>query len=513
MTSQHGADPDPRRWQALGVTQLAGFMGLLDVTIVNVALPSIQQDLGASVAGVQWVVSGYALAFGLVLAAAGRLGDALGRRRMFLWSLAAFVATSALCGAAPTIELLIAARLLQGLAAGTLGPQSSGLIQQLFSGPERAKAFGVFGATVGLSTAVGPVAGGVILAVAGEPAGWRWVFLVNVPLGLAGLALARRVLPPSPLVRRGVLGEIDTLGAVLLGAGVLCALLPLVQSEAGGLVRLWWLFPAAVALLATFAWWELRTARRGRPPLLEPVLLTGTPGYLTGAMIGLTYFIGFSGLWLVFAIFFQTGLGYTPLESGLAVTSYALGGAVSSAVAGRLVSRFGRWVTVLGLCCVLAGFAAATAVLLLAPAADAGWVLALPLLVAGTGGGAVISPNIALTLDAVPVRMAGAAGGALQTVQRLGSAFGTAALAAVFYGVVSGDGRHYVAGLAAALLTAAGFVLVALVLAVRELRASRRRKLPSTPPSTAPSTAAGTPAGRPATGTVGLAAVQRRQHR
>jgi MFS family permease len=198
-----------------------------------VALPSIQRDLGASAATVQWVVSGYALAFGVVLVAAGRLGDALGRRRMFLVALTAFVLTSALCGAAPTARLLVAARLLQGCAAGVLGPQNSGLIQQLFRGAERGRAFGVFGASVGLSTAVGPVAGGVILAVAGEPAGWRWVFLVNVPIGLAALVVAARVLPRSRPAGRLAIGDLDLLGAALLGGGVLCVLLPLISAEDG----------------------------------------------------------------------------------------------------------------------------------------------------------------------------------------------------------------------------------------------------------------------------------------
>ena len=153
-------------------------MSLLDVSIVNVALPSIQQSLGASMAQVQWVVSGYALTFGLVLVAGGRLGDALGRRRMFLAALTGFIVTSALCGAAPNAELLVAARLLQGLTAGMLTPQNSGLIQVLFQGAERGRAFGIFGATVGLSTAVGPVLGGLILAAAGEQEGWRWIFYV-----------------------------------------------------------------------------------------------------------------------------------------------------------------------------------------------------------------------------------------------------------------------------------------------------------------------------------------------
>ena len=175
-TAVTGYEPDPRRWKALTVTLVAGFMSLLDVSIVAVALPSIQRGLGTSPSAVQWVVSGYALTFGLALVPAGRLGDAIGRRRMFLAALGGFVLCSAAAGAAPNTAVLVAARLAQGVAAGSLAPQNSALIQQLFRDAERGRAFGFFGSTVGVSTAVGPIVGGVILAVAGEPDGWRWIF-------------------------------------------------------------------------------------------------------------------------------------------------------------------------------------------------------------------------------------------------------------------------------------------------------------------------------------------------
>jgi len=178
------------RWRSLVVTQLAAFMALLDVSIVNVALPSIERELDVSAATAQWVVSGYALTLGLTLVPAGRLGDAFGRRRMFLIALSAFIVTSALTGAAPSTELLIAARLVQGVAGGMLIPQNSGLIQELFSGAERGRAFGFLGATVGLATAAGPVIGGLILAMVGGAEGWRWVFYVNVPIGVIALVLA-----------------------------------------------------------------------------------------------------------------------------------------------------------------------------------------------------------------------------------------------------------------------------------------------------------------------------------
>jgi EmrB/QacA subfamily drug resistance transporter len=458
---------DPRRWHALWVTQCAAFMALLDVSIVNVALPSIQRDLGASPSTVQWVVSGYSLAFGLALVPAGRLGDALGRRRMYLIALTAFVLTSALSGAAPNAGLLVAARLLQGLAGGMLTPQNIGLIQELFRGPERGRAFGIMGATVGVSTAAGPVIGGLLLAAFSGAEGWRWVFYVNVPIGLLALVLAVRLVPRSS---GGGLRRLrpDLVGGLLLAAGVCCLLLPLVEAETGGFGRLWWLFGLAALLLAGFARWEVRTLRRRGQPLLDPRLL-GTSGFPAGAALALVYFMGFTGVWLIFALYFQQGLGYSPLRSGLAVTPFALGLAASAVVAGRLVPRLGRWLTVAGVAAVGAGLAAAAVVLRLTGGDSAAWVAAGPLVVAGLGAGMVTSPNTTLTLAAVPSGMAGAAGGALQTVQRIGSAMGTAVLVSVFFQVLGHTDRDYRVAVFGTLLAASGFMVLAFALAVWDL--------------------------------------------
>ncbi|WP_033296401.1 MFS transporter [Amycolatopsis jejuensis] len=464
------AGPDPRRWRALAVTLTAGFMTLLDVSIVNTALPSIQRDLNTGASTIQWVVSGYALTFGLVLVTGGRLGDALGRRRMFLVALAAFVATSALAGAAPDPATLVAARLAQGCAAGMLTPQNSGLIQDLFHGAERGRAFGLFGAVVGISTAVGPVLGGVILALFGDPDGWRWVFYVNVPIGALAFGLAMKLVPATDRRKIRLRTEIDFAGIVLLAVAVLGVLLPLVQSERG---RLWWLFVVAVVFGAAFVWWERRVASRGRAPLLDIGLFTTTPGYASGAAVGALYFCGFAGIWLVFALFFQQGLGYTPLQSGLSVTPFALGSAVSAAVAGRFVSRFGRRLTVAGLGIVVLALLSVALVVQLVPPSAAGFAVAGPLLIGGIGGGMVISPNTTLTLECVPNHLAGVAGGALQTGQRIGTAIGTAVLASVFESVVASSGHR--TALTAAMSCAAAATVVALALATLELRARRRR--------------------------------------
>ncbi|HKN52660.1 MAG TPA: MFS transporter, partial [Amycolatopsis sp.] len=377
------SEPDPRRWKALAVTLTAGFMGLLDVSIVNTALPSIQRDLHASSGSIRWVVAGYMLTFGLVLVTGGRFGDALGRRKMFLLALAAFVITSAMAGAAPNETLLVLARLAQGVASGMLTPQNSGLIQDLFRGAERGRAFGMFGAVVGISTAVGPVLGGAILAVFGNPDGWRWVFYVNIPIGLGAFLLALRLLPRTPKRRIRLRSEIDVVGIVLLGAAVFGILLPVIQSEEAGLARFWWLFLVSVAAGVAFVQWERVLVRRGRSPLLDPRLFTETRGYGPGAAVGTLYFCGFAGIWLVFAMFFQQGLGYTPLQSGLSVTPFALGSAVSAAIAGRLVPRFGRRLTVTGLTMVVLGMLAVALLAGLVPPPWAGIAFAAPLLFAG----------------------------------------------------------------------------------------------------------------------------------
>lgn len=472
-----GEVADPGRWRALAVTQLAAFMALLDVSIVNVALPSIERGLAVPAATAQWVISGYALTLGLTLVPAGRLGDALGRHRMFLIALSAFVVTSALTGAAPSIGLLIAARLLQGVAGGMLIPQNSGLIQELFQGAERGRAFGILGGTVGLATAAGPVIGGLIMALVPGPDDWRWVFYVNVPIGLVALVLATRFVPSRTGGGRHGRG-LDLPGSLLLGGGVLSLLIPMVDTGNGGSNRLWPLWGVAALLLAAFCWWEVRTAGRGRQPLLDP-RLARTPGYPAGAGIGLVYYIGFTGIPLVLALFLQDGLGYSPLRSGLTVTPFAIGVAASAVIAGRLVSRVGRWLTVCGLTTVVVGLIATALVLRHTTGDAAQWAIVGPMLLAGLGAGMVSSPNMTLTLQHVPVEMAGSAGGAVQTTQRIGAAIGTATLATIFYHVLIGTGHDYQLAVSDALLAACGFMLLALLMALAAL--ARRRHRPTQP--------------------------------
>ncbi|MEO7059900.1 MAG: MFS transporter [Lapillicoccus sp.] len=462
-----GYEPDPRRWRILGVALVVGFMSLLDVSIVNVAIPSMQSGLGTSAATIQWVVSGYALTFGLTLVAGGRLGDAYGRRRMMLLGLAGFIVSSAAVGLAPNAALVVVARLVQGATAGLLTPQSSGLIQQLFRGAERGRAFGLFGFTVSVSSAAGPVTGGLIIGLAGQENGWRWLFLINVPIGIAGMLGVARMIP-SREVTDSADTRIDVLGALLLGGAVLCLLYPVVSVEGGHRYTLLILLGVPLFVLAFFRW-EHRLTSTGQAPLLDLTLLRGLPGYLNGLGVGALYFTGFTGLLLVLSVYLQEGLGLTPLAAGLLVTPFALGSAVSAALAGRVVTTIGRRLTVAALGVVIIGVAL-TALLVPSHPTATLWVVLVPsLLVAGVGGGAVVSPNITLTLAEVPPRMGGAAGGALQTGQRIGASIGAAVLMTA-YQLVSHRATPG-EGLRVALVTGVLVLLLALAMAVRALRA------------------------------------------
>ncbi|MGI5284483.1 MFS transporter [Nonomuraea polychroma] len=471
-----GASGFDTRRRALAVCLVAAFMSGLDVSIVNVALPSIREGLRATEDGLQWTLSGYALTFGLLLIPAGRLGDARSRRAIFLFGVALFTLSSAACGLAGDMPLLIAARLVQGMAAGMLNPQVSGLIQQMFGGYERARAFGALGATIGVSTTAGPLIGGALVSILGPEHGWRWVFLVNLPVGIALLPLAYRVLPAPRKVESGERREsMDPMGVLLLGVGVAGLLLPIIQRHQWEGGTKWLLIPAALTVLVGFVAWERVYPRE---PLID-LSLFRKRSYSMGSAIALFYFAGFTGIFFTFTLYLQSGLAYSPLMAGLAITPFALGSASASVVGGRLVSRAGRRLVAAGLTTVIVGLSATMAATALVPGHGVGLATALPLLVAGVGSGLVISPNQAITLSEVPPEGGGSAAGVLQTGQRLGSAVGIAAVGSTVFGSLS-DGwptafRH---GLLVVLL----FIAVALAAALYDLLRTYRSAAPRDQP-------------------------------
>ncbi|HEY0215682.1 MAG TPA: MFS transporter [Cellulomonas sp.] len=483
MTStpaQHSPDLDPNRWRALGVCLAIGFITMLDVSIVNVALPSIERSLDAGASQLQLIVAGYTLAFGLVLVPAGRLGDARGRRTLFLVGLVGFAATSLGAGLAPSDEMLAVARLLQGASAGLLNPQVVGTIQQLFSGWERGKAFGYFGATIGVSTAIGPLLGGIILQVAGPENGWRWVFFVNVPVIAVVLPLALRFLPRRAPGRPtgAVVGpdgriRLDVPGLALVALTATAIMVPFVTTTGGSddPARWWWLAVGAAIGVVTVLW-ERSYQRRTGAAVLDPRVI-GDPAFRNGALLGMAYFAGFTSVFLVVTLYLQQIAGFTPLQAGLVNMPFAVASAVAAQQSGRLVATRGRTLVVVGLVLVLAGLVGTDIAIRLVDAPAVGFVVAATQMVAGAGSGLVISPNQTLTLAHVPLERAGVAGSMLQVGQRIGSALGVALALSTYYAALS-SGTEGGSAAGRALLVTVVLVALSLVVAVVDMVQRRR---------------------------------------
>jgi len=457
--------PDPNRWKALAVVLAAGFMTLLDVSIVNVALPSIDQGLHAQSNELEWIVAGYALALGLLLVPAGRFGDAHGRRPVFMLGVALFVVASAASALAPTALVLVLMRLVQGFAGGLISPQISGLIQSLFRDEERGKAFGLFGSTIAVSTALGPLIGGALIALFGVHDGWRAVFFVNLPIGAAILLLARRYLPaPTAAERRPQ--TLDPLGVILLGAAVVAILLPLIEQPTWHSPLRLALFPLGAVLLVVWVLHERRYSRTRQPLVSLDVFRIRS--YRLGAPVGLLYFAGFVAVFFILTQYLQIGLNYPAWKSGLAATPFAVGGALVASAGSRQVLRRGPKLVAFGLATFLVGIAGVWLAVGAHPGHDVALWTALPLLIAGLGGGLVISPNLTLTLSQVPVERAGSAGGILQTGQRIGSAAGIAITGSIFYNQLAASHGDFTSAFRHGIISIAAFVVAALALTLAD---------------------------------------------
>jgi EmrB/QacA subfamily drug resistance transporter len=472
----HGAQPAPENsamapgghgWRAVCIVLVGAFMALLDTTIVNVALPSIRTGLHASAASLEWIVSGYALAYGLALVPGGRAGDRFGHKTTFLLGLTIFTLASVGCGISQTQGQIVAARIVQGLGAGLFFPAISATIQHAFTGAARSKAFGVLGAVIGMSTAMGPLLGGVIIAVAGTREGWRWVFLVNLFIGAAAIPMAAWLLPRAATrTRRGF----DPVGLGLLTAGLLLLLVPLVEGQQDGWPAWTWIcFGCCAVVIGLLTIWERQADRRGADPLLKPGLIRRA-SFSAGAIFAIAFFGGFSSVFFTLSILWQEGLAHSALLTGLMIAPYSVGTLVSAANSDKLSARLGRMVLVLGCTLLLAGLALVVLVIHLTAPAVNGWYLIGPLLLAGVGTGMTIAPNQDFVLATVPRREAGTAAGILGTSQRVGTAIGIAVIGTVLFGSLKFTrGPHAVASAYShsaqlALLANLGFMVVALVL-------------------------------------------------
>lgn len=472
LNAEPGELTDGARWRALWVCIAAGALTILDLSGVNVALPSIQKGLSASPAQLQLVVAGYALAFGLALVPSGRLGDMRSRRRMFLLGLGAFALSSAACALAQSDVWLTVTRLIQGAAAGMLMPQVLGLIQQLFGPEDRPRAFGLFGAMVGVATALGPTLCGLLIAAGGESNGWRLLFWLNVPCGAAALLFALRLLPrkqePSPDT------ELDLPGLALLGAGVFCFMLPFLLTSGGsGDDPARWLWLVGGAVFATaFLFWERGYAARGKSPVVHLDLFRRA-SYRNGVAIAALYFAGMPATFLVTTLYLQEGLGAAPLLAAAATVPFALSSALAAWYGGRLVERFGRALVIVGTAIVAIAIGGLAAAATLTPPHLSEWPMAAAMLVGGVGGGLVISPNQTLTLSEVPREEGSVAGSIQQLGQRLGTAVGLAAISAVFFRDVH-SGQHapvsaYHSGVLAGYAIAFGLVVLTLATGFADL--------------------------------------------
>jgi EmrB/QacA subfamily drug resistance transporter len=428
----------PNRMAVLACVLVGAFMILLDATIVNVAVPTIQRSMHASYSAVEWVVSGYALAYGLLLIPAGRLGDRVGHKKTYLAGLAGFTAASVLCGTSGSAAELIAWRVVQGAMAGVMNPPILAVIQAVFPAKERGRAYGLYGAVAGVATALGPLAGGLLIAWNLHGWGWRPVFLVNLPIGVIGLAAALRLVPES----RGRADSIDIPGAVLVSAAMLLITYPLIQGQSSGWPA--WAFAclgAAVPLLAAFVLWEWRTIRRGATPLVD-IRLFRNRSFSAGTGVSLAYFAGFIGLLFVLSLHLQVGLGWSALHAGLAILPFAAGTFVGGAVSDQVTKRLGRGVLLLGAAVVALSTVAVILIIHSEGPALSGLQLLPALLIGGIGSGLVIAPSVNVVLSGIGWQDAGSASGVLGASQRLGQAVGIAVVGVALFGSLASNAPH-----------------------------------------------------------------------
>ena len=450
---------------------------MIDFFIVNVALPTIDRDLHASQPLLELVVSGYATAYALLLVLGGRLGDSIGRKRLFLIGMAAFTLTSLACGLAPTADFLVIGRVAQGASAALMVPQVLATIQAATTGERRTRALARYGATGGLAAVLGQVLGGVLVSANIDNLGWRPIFLVNVPIGLAGLVLARRYVPDT---RHGAPAPIDGVGTALLGLTVLARA---GSADRGPLAALASLDHRDARDRAARSPSHSRGTRRGpsaraRTPLVPPSLLQHR-SMRRGLILALPFFAGFGAFMFCYALLVQEGLHASALTAGLGLVPMAAAFLLASLSTSRLLARFGARVLAAG------GLLQAAGLIILGLTVYLGWPhltvfdLAPGLAVAGLGQGLVMSPLFGIVLSEVPAAVAGAGSGVLTTTQQTALALGVATLGSLFL-ALAGDGT----GISTAFLVVLAIqvvVAVGVAAGARRLPGWRRPALAASP--------------------------------
>jgi len=422
------------RWLILGIVLAAEIMDLLDSTIVNVAGPSLKDELGATPSALQWVIGGYTLTLGAGLVLGGRLADRYSRRNVFLLGLVSFTITSLLCAIAPNIESLIVFRLIQGFAGAMVLPHVIGFIRDVFPPEELGKAFAVFGPVFGLGGILGPIIGGFLIDGDIASTGWRAVFLVNIPIGVINIALAWKYLPKHATDHSI---KIDLLGSLLIMSSSALMLLPLIQGQEAG----WplWTFLSLAASLFGFGIFALQqrwVISRKNTPLVNPEIFKSKI-YNLGLAGIFTFFAGFTGVYLIITLFLQIGEGYSARGAGIANIAIALGTAIGGALSGAvLADKFGTRVLQFGALAQIIG-----ALLLFKALPDMQsfnfWHIAPGMLVSGFGTGLVVAALFDAILLAIKDELVGSASGVLSAIQSIGSSVGVALFGTVFFNQVT----------------------------------------------------------------------------
>ncbi|WP_228554158.1 MFS transporter [Catenulispora pinisilvae] len=432
QASASGTSRETARAQNLTLlVLLAGiFMTTLDIFIVNVAIPATQRDLHASPAAIQWIVAGYGLTVAAGVITAGRLGDMFGRRRMYALGMALFTAASAACGMAPTPDVLIASRIVQGVGAALLSPQTLAIIGTAFEGAKRVRAFTAYALAMGLAAVFGQLIGGVLIDMNFAGLGWRSCFLINVPVGALALTLVPRAVPESKAEART---RLDLPGVALVSAALVATVLPLIQGQSQGWPLWTWLsFGAALVLFGVFGWHQGRLAATQKSPLVDPALFR-TKGFTRGIIAQIVFWMGQGSFFLVFALYLQLGRGLDALHAGLVFTAIGLGYLLTSMVAQKLAARLGRQTAAVGT--ALMAVSLLDLIVTIHLTGTHGSLLwMLPALAAdGAGMGLAIGPLAAGAMGRVAPHHTGAASGVVSTVMQVGGAVGVAVIGIVFY--------------------------------------------------------------------------------
>ena len=438
--------PYARRWLMLPVLLTAMFMAQFDLYVVNVAAPSLEHDIHAGQAALELIVAGYGFTYASGLITGGRLGDLLGSRRMFLYGTLAFSLASLLCGLAQNPNELVAARLIQGLTGAAMVPQVLAMITSVFPPTERARALAWFGVVIGVGAVAGQVLGGVLLQVNVLGLGWRVIFLVNVPIGLAALVFAWRLLPhrESPVRPR-----LDPIGAIGISAALALAVGPLVMGRSQHWpVWIWICLAASLPILIVTLRWEAILTRRGGQPMLDVSLFRNTV-FVRGLIVCLGTFCSFFSLVFALTLVLQSGLGLTPLRAGFTFAPLGVAFALASITSPRIVGRFGARLVATGTGIAAVGMLSLLIVVQMSGGATSAARLIGPMVVIGLGNGLAVPALTGVVLAGARTANAGAAAGVLTTTQQFSSAVGVAGIGTIFFAALGSS--HSVSGNASAL--------------------------------------------------------------